>query len=53
MNKKEIKAILTEFLNTLKSEVGSYRIRDIETKLAVDTFLKEKKFNINISLTAK
>ena len=37
------KKVLTDFLNDLKEQVGTYRIKDIETERAVEVFLASKK----------
>lgn len=39
-NKKQL---LTDFLNELKEQVGTYRIKDIETERAVKVFLESKR----------
>lgn len=37
------KKLLTDFLNDLKAQVGTYRIKHIETERAVEVFLESKK----------
>jgi hypothetical protein len=41
MGKK--KQLLTDFFNELKEQVGTYRIRDIETDRSVNVFLGTRK----------
>lgn len=47
MEKK--KQLLTDFFNELKEQVGTYRIRDIETERSVKIFLDARKIQKKIN----